>query len=226
MPTRTVMIGTPSLDGSLLVQYVRSLMMSRSLLDQHGISTDVNFLLQSSLIMEARNTIVSDFLESQAGDLVFIDADIEWKPEDLLRLLNHDAGVVSGAYRRKSDPLSFPVRFPGGATVTLDRNTGLMEASRVGCGFLRLRRDALRQMTEARADLRYTGTRADGSKRPCWALFDTSLVDGELCGEDFTFCDRWRALGGKVWLDPEITLKHIGNRAWEGSIKEAFTRKS
>jgi len=226
MPNRTVMIGTPSLDGSLLVQYVSSLMMSRTLLDQNGIQTDVNFLLQSSLIMEARNSIVADFLESRADDLVFIDADIQWDPQGLLRLLNHDAAVVSGAYRRKSEPLSFPIRFPGGATVTLDRRTGLMEASRVGCGFLRLRRDALQTMTEKLPQLRYNGTRPDGSKRSCWALFDTSLVDGELCGEDYTFCDRWRSVGGQVWLDPEIVLKHIGNRAWEGSIKEAFTRNA
>jgi hypothetical protein len=46
-----------------------------------------------------------------------------------------------------------------------------------------------------------------------YALFDTMIDEetGEYLSEDYAFCRRWRKLGGKVWLDTESRLVHIGN---------------
>ena len=35
--------------------------------------------------------------------------------------------------------------------------------------------------------------------------------------EDFAFCQRWRALGGKIWLDTQSRLTHTGVYAYEGT---------
>lgn len=218
---RRVMIGTPTLDGTVCVAYLQSLLATQRQLAAANWLMDTQFILQDSLIMRARNQLVSDFLASEASDLVMIDSDIGWGAADILRLLQHDAQMVAGVYQRKSDDkVDFAVRFPGGGVVQ-DRHTGLMAAECVGTGFLRLRRDALELMTAKYQNLRYQ----DQTGRTMHCLFDTSFIDGHFYGEDFTFCDRWRAIGGEVWVDPDIRLSHIGSKAFNKSLWEALQPK-
>ena len=35
-------------------------------------------------------------------------------------------------------------------------------------------------------------------------------------GEDYSFCIRWRDIGGQVWVDPEIEMGHIGLKCFQG----------
>ena len=39
--------------------------------------------------------------------------------------------------------------------------------------------------------------------------------------EDYTFCKRARADGFTVFVDPEITLPHVGSQEYHRSFKEA-----
>lgn len=216
---RSVMIGTPAGDGKLAVEYVASLLRSRTLLDQAGIGLEPFFVCNDSLVMQARNGVVAAFLASEADDLVFIDSDISWEAEDLARLLAHDVPLVAATYRRKSEALSFTVQFEDGNAIR-DRASGLLRAKRVGAGFLRLRRDCLTRMVAAFPALVYRPPPISGDTQPRSALFDTSLLDGEFVGEDYTFCDRWRGIGGVVWVDPEIRLRHLGGGAYSGKLWE------
>jgi hypothetical protein len=218
---REITIGTPCYDGKLGVPYVQGLIETDRALRAAGIALSLRLTVQSSLITHARNEIVAGFLRSGATDLLFIDSDIGWHAADVLRLLAYDVPVVAGVYRRKTEALSYVVRFPAGQTVQRQRATGLVEASHVGAGFLRLRRDGLERMVAAHPELRYTpGNAVAGAVHH--ALFDTSMIDGDLCGEDWTFCARWRALGGQVWVDPDIALAHVGTRSFTGALKEAL----
>ena len=216
---RSVMIGTPAGDGKLAVEYVAALLRSRAQLDRAGIALDPFFVVNDSLVMQARNSVVAAFLASTAEDLVFIDSDIAWEAEDLARLLSHDQPLVAGTYRRKSEQLSFTVQFEDGQA-RRDPASGLLRAKRVGAGFLRLRRDCLTRMEDAFPQLRFQPPPVSGDSRPRSALFDTSLVDGEFVGEDYTFCDRWRSIGGIVWVDPEIRLRHLGGGSYSGLLWE------
>ncbi len=217
--TKQVMLGTPALDGSVRVQYLCSLLDTKPLLTSAGWHLRTQYVVQNSLVMDARNHIVGSFLESDANDLIMIDSDIGWLPADFLRLLKHDVPIVSGVYQRKSEEkLDFTVKFPREGAVR-DRQTGLLKAERVGAGFLRLRRDALELMTKSYGELKYQDT--SGKIRHC--LFDTSLRDNSMVGEDFTFCDRWRAIGGEIWVDPDIRLSHIGSKTFDKSIWDSLS---
>ncbi|MBS0559459.1 MAG: hypothetical protein JSR21_05340 [Proteobacteria bacterium] len=220
MPPK-VMIATPAYDGTLCVAYVQGLIETERALRDAGISLSLHFTMQNSLVMHARNEIVADFMRTDCTDLIFVDSDIGWRGADVLRLLSYDLPMVAGAYRRKTEALSYVVVFPDGGRVLRDRGTGLVEASRVGAGFLRLRRDALDRMIAAHPDLRYQPPQRPADS-PCHALFDTSMIDGELVGEDWTFCARWRALGGRLWVDPEIALLHVGKHAYTGVLRDAL----
>ena len=214
---RTILVGTPAMDGRVHVEYVQALLQSQIAARHAGISVTIHFVVQDSLIMQARNGILAVFRESEATDLVFIDSDIAWDPEGFLKLVAHDVPIVAGVYRRKSENISFTVQFPDSKSVQRDVRSGLIEASRVGAGFLRLRRDAIEQMVAAYPQLRHVPS-ASGEELDRYGLFDTSLKDGAFCGEDYTFCDRWRAIGGTIWIDPDIRLSHIGTTAYTGSI--------
>jgi hypothetical protein len=51
-------------------------------------------------------------------------------------------------------------------------------------------------------------------------VFETKVIDGELVGEDVAFCHKWRELGGKVYVHPEISVSHIGKKRWDGNFEE------
>ena len=211
--TPSLFIATPCLDGNVNAHYTASLVRTTAALQQRGWrSPQIDFEIGNSLIADARNKLVARFLASDATDLVFIDSDLSWSPDDLLRLASYDVPFVAGVYQRKSrTKIDFAVKFA--ATIGMDAQR-LMEVERVGTGFMRLRRDCLEQMVAAHATLRLQNPLARDDAN-FYALFDTTIVDGQFIGEDFTFCDRWRAIGGKVLIDPTINLSHHGAAAYD-----------
>ncbi len=218
---QAVFIATPCLDGQVSAHYTGALVQTMGLLAARGLRAEIQFEIGNSLIADARNKLVSKFLASGASDLVFIDSDLSWKPEDLVRLLSYPQPFVAGVYQRKSRAkIDFTVKF--GASISMDEHR-LMEVERVGTGFMRLRRDCLEKMIAAYPQLRlkHPGAPEDTNFH---GLFDTSIVDGQFIGEDFTFCDRWRAIGGKVTIDPSIHLAHHGAATYDEPLLKYLTR--
>ena len=41
---------------------------------------------------------------------------------------------------------------------------------------------------------------------------------GQFWGEDYWFTERWRRMGGKIWVDPEIEFTHRGSKAWAANF--------
>ncbi len=209
----SLFIATPCLDGNVGAHYTASLVRTMTTLQQKGWrSPQIDFEIGNSLIADARNKLVARFLASGATDLLFIDSDLSWSPDDLVRLASYDVPFVAGVYQRKSrTKVDFAVKF--GATIGMDAQR-LMEVERVGTGFMRLRRDCLEKMVAAHAPLRLDNPLVPNDAN-FYALFDTAIVDGQFIGEDFTFCDRWRAIGGKVLIDPTMNFGHHGAAAYD-----------
>ena len=104
---------------------------------------------------------------------------------------------------------------------------GLLEVYDAGTGFMMISRFALQAMIDNYGDeLSYTGDEKSVSKSgkvtkktiKLHALFDTSidLKTDRYLSEDYTFCRRWQALGGKIWIDPDIVLNHHGSYTYRG----------
>jgi len=45
--------------------------------------------------------------------------------------------------------------------------------------------------------------------------FDTAVRENRYYSEDWTFCENWRDLGGKVWVDKRVLLKHTGTYVFD-----------
>ena len=206
------MIAAPSYDGTITVWHASAL----SETCKAGLAKDINvyciYMSYDSLVQRARNDIAKLALDQEVDDLVFIDCDVDWNPEDFFKILEHDADVVGGIYPKRGDEEDYPVK-------VLDGNmkfeeSGLVEVEGIATGFLRLTRKALQTVSDD--SIEYTESH---KPKPIKMIFDIVVDEkGELISEDIVFCRKWRKLGGKVWLDPSIKLSHVGTKRWNGDF--------
>ncbi len=247
-------IATPSYSGALSSQYVSGLLGLVNLAWQHGFAVQTRFLDGDSLITRARSRLVAEFMaDPRWTHLLWIDADIGFAPEAALRLMLAGRDVVAGVYPRKADgwpaaglsePLpagstredfearhaTFPFNaLPGGSTVDAD---GFVEVLEAPTGFMLIARHALERMVAAYPELRYTpdpvGTPPAEMQWPHYRLFDTLAEpgNGRYLSEDYAFCHRWRAIGGRVFVDAQSRLAHQGLRTYTGDLGRALAVRS
>jgi hypothetical protein len=98
-----IFIATPCYGGQIGEPYFRSMMRFAILCNKYDIKYTISTLANESLITRGRNTLNSFFMEnSEATHLFFIDADIEFNPEDILRMVAYDKPIIVGAYPKKA----------------------------------------------------------------------------------------------------------------------------
>jgi hypothetical protein len=178
-----------------------------------------------SLIPRGRNTAVAHFLASDATHLVFIDSDIGFPWQGVFRLMAHGRPLVGATYARKH------LGAPSFAFVPLERavpadTQGLVEVHSLPTGFMCIARDTVQRLVGAYAGTRY-GMRPGDGPPGAWRdnLFDLFGLcrDGmNYWSEDYAFCQRWRGLIGKCWLDPNILLEHHGTACFTGDPRVAL----
>lgn len=204
-----VCVGIPTIDGKLHANLVDSLLAETLI----GHTQGVHFLVKSemgcSLIGAARNKLAKWFLGvEQADALVFVDSDISWTGGALTALAKRPQDVVGGTYRAKTDDVRFHVRGdpePAGDLLKVEGLPG---------GFIKISRRVFDRLTNAAPY-----TTQQGEEMRNW--FPTEVHDGSLWGEDYGFCRLWREVGGDVFLDPAIRLRHHdGFRAYIGDVSE------
>jgi hypothetical protein len=242
---RHLVVATPCYGGVVTQRYMQSVCALLLAATQDGLPVTIELLGNDSLITRARNTLVATALDNpSATHLMFIDADIGFLPHQVARMLAFDHDVVAGMYPLKlihndqamrarvsaGEPLeTAQIRYvgaplPDDARAEVD---GFMTAEFAGTGFMLIKREALERMIEAYPQTRY----ADAHDRAVpvdsphkYALFDC-MIDpetGDYLSEDYTFCRRWRAIGGEVWLDARSALIHVGAREFAGDAEARF----
>jgi predicted O-methyltransferase YrrM len=200
--------------------YTFSIARSREVLHNAGFPTSYLLLTGNCHVDDARNTVVRDFLMSDCEDLIFLDADVSWQPEHLVKLCQYDCDVVGGVYpyRRDAGRGGMPVRNIKG--VFRPDENGLLEVEGLPTGFLRIRRHVLETMI--RYVPRFWKDNSDGVP----LLFERRLVGDQRWGGDISFCARWRDLGGKVYAAAELILGHCGKHVVKDSLAASMRRQT
>jgi hypothetical protein len=201
--------------------------------------------ISDSLINRARNNLVAKFMA--LGDythLMFIDADIGFKRDAIIKLLWHDKDVITGSYPIKevdwgkvsdlakqdvpaNELLPRSVRFVVNP-VTSDQkeikvDKGAISVLDAGTGFMLIKREAIEKMFAEYPHLKYvddTGVLNPAEMDNTYALFNSFVSDGRFLSEDYGFCRYWQDMGGEIWTDPTIPLTHLGRMKFVGLMSQ------
>ena len=205
------------LTESTFMSYIKWANMARQL----GIDWTVETMTNESLISRARNTLTAKFLHTkESTHLMFIDADIGWEPWHLLVMLNAQKDVIGGLYPMKSLPVKWCVNgIPGQVE---DPDSSLIEVSKTGTGFLLIKRDVFEKMEGHPAVKPFANDIGLPAELNPYmkTYFDTAVREGRYYSEDWTFCENWRDLGGQIWVDKRVLLRHTGTYVFDGATQD------
>jgi len=209
--TTKVHIAMPCYGGMLTESTFMSFIKWANTARQLNIDWTLETMVNESLISRARNTLTAKFLAMpDATHLFFVDADIGWEPWHLLVLLNRDVDVIGGLYPMKTMPIKWVVNGFEGAEEGAD---GLQEVSKAGTGFLLMKKGVFEKLNTHPAVKQYKN---DIGLDPMYdqylkTYFDTAVRQNRYYSEDWTFCENWRDLGGRIWMDKRVLLRHSGS---------------
>lgn len=131
--------------------------------------------------------------------LIWIDSDIAWTPEDIIKLYESEKEIVCGAYILKGN-LTSVFKETLGEMYTkeeIDELKDLTEVSGCGFGFIAISNGIFEMMS-----------RPWFQSVPVILEHNNNKITFPIMGEDVSWCERARALGYKIWLDPSVKLKH------------------
>ena len=200
----SILFCTPCYGGMATLGYMKSAI---SLTQCIPVEHDFLFGANESLITRARNEMTATFLRSNHTHMMWIDADIEFSPEDVGKLWNLDADIAVGIYPMKRPGAPYAAWVNGKLVNDLDQFTDPIEVDYAGTGFMLLKREAI----DALCDL---SPLYEGPNGWVHAIYQTPVVDEHFDSEDYHLCRQWRSLGGKILADPSVRLLHHGTYAY------------
>ena len=224
-----IFFATPCYGGQITDQYFLSVFRLTQELIKYNINFRITTLRNESLVPRARNILNAMFLEAkECTHLMFIDADIEFEPESVIRMLAMDKDLITGAYPKKTLPVDYAInlKFADKEKTQVRVDMGAVEVLDASTGFWLMKRKVVERMIEAYPELFYLNDSSIDPKfnQYCYSFFDTihDPDDNRYLSEDYTFCRRWQKIGGQIWLDPNTKLNHVGSYTFEGDVNKIF----
>jgi len=208
----------PAYGGNIMEGCFISMLKYMATAQRFGLNFTIDTMVNESLVPRARNSLVAKmlFFEPKSTHLMFVDADIGFDPEEIFKLILADKDVVGGLYPKKALPIQYVVNKITGAK----KKGNLVQVTNLGTGFMMIKRNVIETMIAKHPELHYIDAIGlDEKYSPYkYALFDTAIDPAtlEYMSEDYTFCKRWRDMGGEIFADLSIQLNHIGYYVFKG----------
>jgi len=244
-----LVVSTPCFGGQISVRFANSLLkLQQQVRSYDDLDLTVNFKDGDALITRARASLVAQFLDDpDATHLLFIDADIGFEPEQVIRLIQCGADMCAAIYpikridwdrarkvieEKRPNPAAATLHYVLGVEdpTSVVTSGGFVKVRYAGTGFLMVRRAALERMCAHYPQLRFARDHSADAAVPSanrYALFDC-LIDetGTYLSEDFAFCRRWTDMGGEIWADLSSRLEHVGPMTFCGDLSSQFAAAS
>ncbi len=160
------------------------------------------FATDGVTICENRTYIVHEARRRKCTHILFVDDDMTFKPDTLLRLLAQNKEIVGTKHNMRTLPLHTTVKFmdedgeylaPHLLSNDFKMPTELFKCHAVGTGLLLVDIEVFNKIDMP------------------WFEFTWSEAGFVLVGEDIWFCRQAKKKGIDVWCDPTIEVGHIGD---------------
>jgi len=218
----SIFVATP-VHSECSIHYTQALIELQKLCFSKNIPVTFQ-LMKSSLVTQGRNLCVASFLESNLTHMLFIDSDIYFHAESIIRMIEKDKDILSIPYPLKSimwDKAlerikagqiktmkdlkkafnTYPMKLHNNNNV--DIVDGVMEVTHSPTGCMMIKRSVFDKMIKAYPDkgiVQKTVINGQYVDKPnMWNFFDCihDPVTKTYLGEDFSFCKLWTEIGGK-----------------------------
>jgi len=230
-----LVIGTPMYGGMCTSEYTDSLLKLSESCNKSDVKLTTIFLGNESLIQRGRNTIAHHFMNiPDATHLLFIDADIKFRVEDIVRMIKADKELIIGPVALKGYNWE-QIRMAAlagendigrtGGVFNINTLPGVemqsedepFEIEHGGNAFMMIRRDCL-QALEPQTPIYTNGGRSlpDGVEIKDYFRVEINKDTNHLLSEDYFFCHSYRQIGGKVWCAPWVETGHFGSHLFNG----------
>ena len=230
-----LVIGTPMYGGMCTSEYTQSLLNLSESANKSDVKLTTIFLGNESLIQRGRNTVAHHFMNlPDATHLLFIDADIKFRTEDIVKMIAADKSLIVGPVALKGynwdeirqaavngeDEINrtggvFNInKLPGIDMV--DENTPF-EIEHGGNAFMMIRRDVFETL-KPHTPIYTNGGRSlpDGVEIYDYFRVEINKDTNHLLSEVYFLCHSYRQLGGKVWCAPWVETGHFGSHLFNG----------
>lgn len=235
-----VFLSTPCYGGVCLQAYAQSLLRLQKACMEHGVQLMLDTTENESLVHRARNLSVARFMAKTTADyFLFVDADIHFEPEAVLRLIASGHDVSCAVYpkkvvmwnqaedavlrgdKRDLNKLSsaLVMNFKNAQSQIINGFTEVLDGP---TGFLLIKREVFTKMFEKYPELNCKNDHQNRDLDDYCAVFDC-MIDPDTrryLSEDYAFCRRWQMMGGKIFADVTTTLGHVGNIRFSGRLED------
>jgi len=221
----SVYIAMPCYD-SVKINTMLSVIKLVQELGRSGIQVGIN-TVQSPLVHQARNYLTSVFLTTEYQYMLFVDSDVEFEPEAVLKMLVPKKEIVCTPYRVKKPQLDkhvYTVEFKNPKHIPFLAG-GLVEIEAGPTGLMLIDRQVFEKIIKNNPNLKIINKatpKADKSHEFYYNFFDFGFNKGYATGEDVSFCRLARGNGFKIYANIESTTQHHGSYAWKGIFKESL----
>ncbi len=202
---------------------VESLKASLPLIEAAGFEHGIAQIVDNPYISAARATMLRSALDAKADIIVFIDYDLSWRPQDLLKLIQTEGDVVGGTYRCKHDEVNYmgTIETGEGFRPVVRQSDGAIAAKLLPAGFMKITKEAVDTFMVAYPELCY-----GPQYHMAVDLFNHGVHERVWWGEDYSFCRRWREKCGEIWLVPDLSLDHHKDgKVYAGNYHEFLLRQ-
>ena len=235
-----ILIGIPAYGDYVRVNCAAALAALGPRLQALGVEIETTFI-SVARIEVARNLLASRMLrEPSFTHLLFIDSDVGFRPEAVLRMIQKDASVTACVYpsrqldlaafareARKTEDLlkasSKALQWPplGEVDGPVEMVEGWIKVKQAPTGLMLIKREVFETLAERLPELKlenatYLGMPEPGLVLQCFTPYQRE--DGLLMGEDMSFCRRWVDTGGEIHLLADEVLSHSGVATYEGAL--------
>ena len=232
-----VYVAMPCYD-SMRVETCVSLIDTFSALGGSGIECKFKSV-KTSLVTHGRNLLTAGFMDSGFDYMLFVDADVEFSPEAVMRMLVPEKDIICTPYRNKEDPWidRYSVKFKDKDHIEI-LEWDIIEIEEGPAGLMLISRKVYERLMDKYPELKIKfneatrekmnkeiGAKDDAIDKYMYNFWDTSFKKHQWKGEDLAFCDLARAAGFKLYANLDSWTTHHGSYGWKGRFGDHLVKK-